>query len=173
MHRRRIARGCRHVRTNTLKDKQAPQIDLAPILQLSFKVCIAFRDQWRADVFRVFWRQSEFFKLVDFWSVTDSDSDHCVNQIRRRQINDKLPAFPDQRMTMVLIPDVAANQCGLESEHHVPTKRHDVALRFVRRTDQLDGTRFKEATNLFQREPMFLVLVHFAKSLIDNASFPI
>jgi len=53
----------------------------------------------------------------------------------------------DHFETVVLVPDVAAEQGRREAHHHVPARGHDVRPAFPRRAHQHDRTRFEIAAD--------------------------
>jgi hypothetical protein len=60
--------------------------------------------------------------------------------------------FADHLEAVVLIPDVTADEGGLEAHHHVPAHGHDVALAPIGRAHQNDRPRFEEAPDFVDGE---------------------
>src|SRR5437762_1538587 len=154
---RRIVRRDRYVRLHHVEHKQAIALDQARVDQLALEVRIALRDEWRTDLRRIDSGEPELLELVNVRPVAVPDSDHGVYQVERRDVDHAFLAPADERKAVVLVPDIAADESRLKSQHHVPAESHDVPLTPVRRADEHDGPRLEEAADLRERKALFLV----------------
>src|SRR5207253_1280942 len=154
-----------YVRLHHVEHKQAIALDQARVDQLALEVCIALRDEWRTDLRRIDSGEPELLELVNVRPVAVPDSDHGVYQVERRDVDHAFLAPADERKAVVLVPDIAADESRLKSQHHVPAESHDVPLTPVRGADEHDGPRLEEATDLRERKVLFLVGSHIATSL--------
>jgi hypothetical protein len=120
----------RHGDVSDLPDEQAVCSNHASVTQTAFGIRVALRDQGRGDLCRPFRRQAKPLELVGTTTAAIADADDRVKKVERRQIDDTLLRASEHVVAVVLVPDVAAEQRGRKSEHHVPTHGHDVRRTF-------------------------------------------
>jgi hypothetical protein len=86
-------------------------------------------------------------------------------EIGRGQIDHAFPAPPQHLKAVVCVPNVAREERGRETHHHVPAHGHDVGLATPRRTDEHDWPGFEIPADLIEREITFPIDAAFQSSL--------
>ena len=115
------------MRLNYLPDEQAVPVDEAGIRKPAFKIGVAFRDERGLDLLAGCSRQPELLEFINVAARRIADSHDLRRDVLRRDVDDTLLAPSKHLEAVVFVPDVAAYERGLESHHHVPAHRHDVA----------------------------------------------
>ena len=99
--------------------------------------------------------EPELGKLVDVAAGAVADADDLRADVHGGHVDHALLALADHVEAVVLGPDVAADQRGLELHDHVPAHGHDVGLALPRGAHQHDRTGLEEAADVIGREILF------------------
>ncbi len=134
--------------------------DATAVGQLAFEVGVTFFDERCADLFGGDGRKAEFRKFLHFVAGAIADADRFVDEIGRGKVDDTFLALPDQLETVVLIPNITADERGGKRQHHVPTQRHDVGFTFPRRAHEDDRAGFEVAADFRNGEVLLSVGFH-------------
>ena len=156
---RELGRG-RSMGLDDLEDEETVLFDEAGIHEIAFEVGIAFTNERRRDLLACYRAQPELFELVDVAAGGIADPNNFRRKVFGRDVDDAFPALADHVEAVVFAPDVAADEGGLKSHHHVPPHGHDVCLSGPRRADKDDRTRLQKPADLGHGKVLLFICSH-------------
>jgi hypothetical protein len=128
---------------------------LLRIDELAFEIREALLDQRCFDLLTLTGRQVEARKFPDVAARAVADANDLGREIVGRDVDHAFAAFMDHLEAVVLIPDVAADEGGIEAHHHVPAHGHDVGLNAIGGAHENDRAGFKETPERVDRKILF------------------